>query len=323
MPAASSTHDTNSSPVSSASSVAGLVLHARFQLFEALQAEQPQADFSQRIADIAQLLQQACTQNEDVALAVILHAQEGGYGIRHAVDTALVVELVCRRLAMNVQDRQSVLSATLTMNIGMMALQETLSRQAGPLTPEQRTSMHQHPQIGRDLLRRYGVSDQLWLDCVLQHHELPDGSGYPAHLQGEQICFEARLIGLADRYCAMLTQAAWRSGSVVDSALFRTLRGHGGADAKLGRLFGDTLGLYPPGAVVRLANGEVGVVKRSSNEVAPLIAALFDPADQALPEPIERDSGDAQYAVADMLEPAVLIGRTRFEQVWGPAAAGL
>ncbi|GGP21271.1 HD-GYP domain-containing protein [Silvimonas iriomotensis] len=323
MPAAQPARDTVTTPPA-ARSVASLVLNARFKLFDLLERHPDQGDFTQRLTDIVWQLQLACEQDADVALAVILHAQEGGYGIRHSVDTAIVVDLVCERLDMNPLDRQSVVSAALTMNMGMMALQETLAQQSTPLSSAQREEMHRHPMIGREMLRRLGVSDQLWLDCVLQHHEMPDGSGYPARLEGEELRFEARLIGLADRYCAMLTQSAWRSGSVVDSALFRTLRAHGSAaDAKLGRLFGDTLGLFPPGAVVRLANGESGVVKHYANESAPLVTALFDDADMPLLEPVDRDTGKPQFAITDMLEPAALVGRVQFEQVWGAAAMGL
>ncbi|MBB5191030.1 HD-GYP domain-containing protein (c-di-GMP phosphodiesterase class II) [Silvimonas terrae] len=322
MPAAQ--RDTVTSSASAARSVASLVLNARFKLYDLLQLQPGQGDFTQRVTDIVWQLQLACEQNPDVALAVILHAQEGKYSIRHSVDTALVVDLVCERLDMNPLDRQSVVSAALTMNLGMIALQEALSEQSTPLTSAQREEMHRHPLVGREMLRKLGVSDQLWLDCVLQHHEMPDGGGYPARLQGEELRFEARLIGLADRYCAMLTQAAWRSGSVVDSALFRTLRAHGSAaDAKLGRLFGDTLGLFPPGAVVRLANGESGVVKQYANEAAPLVTALFDDADMPLLEPVDRDTSKPQFAITEMLEPESLIGRVQFEQVWGAAAAGL
>ena len=305
-------------------SVAAKILQARFRLLGVLEQAETISDFPQRITEIAQQLQLACLQDSDVALAVILHAQEGGYGVRHAVDTATVVEVACRRVGMSLADRQSVVCAALTMNLGMLALQETLTQQAGPLTPAQRITMQEHPQLGRDMLRALGVADLLWLDCVLQHHEAPDGSGYPARLKGDGIRFEARLIGLADRYCARLTQSAWRKAAAVDTAMFDSLAQNGGVDAKLGALFGDTLGLYPPGAVVQLKNGEVAVVRaEGKDQRTPTVVSLLDAKGDVLAESPVRDTAQDAYRIAHVLDPRLMAGRLRSTLVWGATAAGL
>ncbi|GAB7128820.1 hypothetical protein JCM19000A_33280 [Silvimonas sp. JCM 19000] len=305
-------------------SVASQILQARFRLLQVLEQAESISDFPQRVTEIAQQIQLACMQDSDVALAVILHAQEGGYGVRHAADTATVVEIVARRVGMPLLERQSVVCAALTMNIAMLALQEALTQQAGPLTPAQRMTMQEHPQLGRDMLRGLGVADLTWLDCVLQHHEAPDGSGYPAKLSGEQIRFEARLIGLADRYSAMLTQSAWRKASAVDNAMFESLAQNGGVDAKFGALFRETIGVYPPGAVVQLRNGEVAVVRHAGDDDhAPSVVSLLDAKGNPLPDSPPRDTAQAGYQIAHVLDPRLLAGRLRSTHVWGATAAGL
>ncbi|GAA5783804.1 hypothetical protein GCM10007860_20880 [Chitiniphilus shinanonensis] len=279
-------------------------------------------DFVQRMSQLVEQVQAACDRSPDVAIAMILLCQEEPYAVRHAVDVALVVELALRRVGHGASVRRSVVAAALTMNLGMTELQDQLTHQDFPPTPDQRQQIQLHPQHGRDLLRAMGVADTLWLDCVLQHHEIPDGSGYPNHLSGEQILFEARLIGLADRYCALLTQSAWRNALRPDSALQQTLA-QGDIDSKLGRLLTQTLGVYPPGAVVQLLRGEIAVVKRPGLiESAPLVMSLFDSHGRILVNRTERDTRHEENTVTGVLDSQKVARYFRLTEVWADEASG-
>ena len=59
-------------------------------------------------------------------------------------------------------------------------------------------------------MRCAGVSDEQWLACVLQHHETDDGSGYPEGRSNGEVALNAKLIGLADRYCACVSARNYR-----------------------------------------------------------------------------------------------------------------
>ncbi|XZG69748.1 HD-GYP domain-containing protein [Chitinibacteraceae bacterium HSL-7] len=274
-----------------------------------------------RIGRIADCVQDACDRHPDLVIAMILLCQQEPYAVRHSVDVAVVVELALRRLGYAFSDRRSVVSAALTMNAGMLELQDILARQQEPPTPEQRQLIQFHPEAGKELLKARGVSDVMWLDCVSQHHEAPDGSGYPNQLMGEAIRFEARLIGLADRYCALLTQSAWRNAQRPDSALQQTLTN--AIDAKLGRLLSQTLGAYPPGAVVQLLNGEIGVVKRPGRvETAPVVLTLFDAQGRLLLHRNERDTFGEAYMVTGVLDAGRVAQFFRLTDVWSDEAEG-
>lgn len=277
--------------------------------------------FVARIGQVVEAIQAACDRHPDLAIAMILLSQEEPYGVRHAADVAVVVELALRRLGYSSTDRRSVVAAALTMNLGMLTLQDRLAAQDTPPTPEQRQEIQLHPQRGRDMLRMLGVADALWLDCVLQHHEAPDGSGYPNKLSGTAIRFEARLIGLADRYCALLTQSAWRNAQRPDIALQQTLSGD--IDSKLGRLLTQTLGIYPPGSVVQLLNGEIGVVKRPGQlESAPLVMTLFDAQGRILNRRHERDTRAEEHTVTGVLDAYKVAQFFRLTEVWQDEAVG-
>ncbi|HSC80608.1 MAG TPA: HD domain-containing phosphohydrolase [Chitinolyticbacter sp.] len=290
-------------------------------LVVALDESASEIRFVFRIARVVEAIQAACDQHPDLVIGMILLCQEEPYGVRHAADVALVIELALRRLGHSAVDRRSVVAAALTMNLGMLTVQDQLAKQDVPPTPEQRQQIQQHPQYGRDMLRALGVADVLWLDCVLQHHEAPDGSGYPHRLSGPAIRFEARLIGLADRYCALLTQSAWRDAQRPDIALQQTLSGD--IDSKLGRLLTQTLGIYPPGSVVQLLNGEIGVVKRPSLlESTPLVMALFDAQGRLLAHRSERDTRLEEHTVIGVLDAYKVAQFFRMTEVWQEEAAG-
>ncbi|AOY01637.1 HD-GYP domain-containing protein [Jeongeupia sp. USM3] len=290
---------------------AQLIRAARHRLDALLAEGERDTPLAADVFNVAKAVQLACAQNRDVALAQILIDQRSAYPARHVCDVATVVELVLARLGRTRAERLPVLAAALTMNLGMQALQTTLASQTTPLTAEQRETMQQHPQRSRDLLRQHGVADQLWLDCVLQHHEAPDGSGYPQQLKGDAIRFEARLLGIADRYCALLTQSAWRHAQHADAALKQSLAD--GVDAKLARLFTETVGVYPPGTPVALANGETGVVRAPGEQADAPYVAVASPVGL-----IERNTGHATFRVAAITPPSPF----NAEAVWGKDAAG-
>ncbi|WP_051710899.1 HD-GYP domain-containing protein [Andreprevotia chitinilytica] len=301
-------------------SIAQVILASR-QRLDALLADADTPHFQAELIMLAAQLQSACNRNRNVALAMTLLAQDTPYSTRHAIDVAVVVELALKRLGQSEAERRPVIAAALTMNIGMHALQPVLDSQSGPLTAEQRQAMQQHPLMGRDLLRQRGVSDTLWLDCVVQHHEAPDGSGYPQKLRDDTIRFEARLIGLADRYCALLSKSAWRQARSADAALFQSLS-PASTDSKLDKLFVDTLGLYPPGTGVELASNEIGIVKRpGAHELTPIIQPLFDAEWRPLRNVAERDPAEEQYSILSVLDNDRLTGRVNPAQVWGEDAA--
>lgn len=311
-------------PVRAAASVLQIIYAARSVLDRMLAQPEAHANqFALRVSEIGRFLTYANGRSRDVAIASILLCQDGAYPIRHAVNVAMLVDLALSELGRDGMERLPVVSAALTMNIGMHGLQDALSRQSGPLTAEQRQAMQEHPVRGRELLRQLGVADTVWLDCVELHHEAPDGSGYPHHLSGAVVSFEARLIGLADRYCAILSRNAWRRGQLSDSALFTSLGAPTGTmDTKLARLFTQTIGIYPPGALVQLLNGELGLVKqRGSSEGAPIVAALFDKNGRELDTPQERNSALDGLSIVSLLDSRMAPAKIDMQKVWGAEAA--
>ncbi len=75
-----------------------------------------------------------------------------------------------------------------------------------------------HPQAGFDILKDIEFPWAIG-QIILQHHERMDGSGYPRGLEGDQICFEARILAVADVVEAMASHRPYRPGLGLESAL--------------------------------------------------------------------------------------------------------
>ncbi len=79
---------------------------------------------------------------------------------------------------------QQLAHGTLLRDVGQLLLPEGLLDKPGALSLEEEALVCRHPQTGFDLLREADWGDGAVRMVVLQHHERPDGSGYPHGLSG-------------------------------------------------------------------------------------------------------------------------------------------
>jgi HD-GYP domain-containing protein (c-di-GMP phosphodiesterase class II) len=282
-----------------------------------------QADAQGEVLAIARTLSEATAQNPDIALACILLNQNvGTYAVRHCVDTAIVAAQVALALQKGRHEILSVMAGALTMNIGMLREQEQLQQRVNAISQQDKAMIHGHPEHGVDILRRAGITDDDWLDYVLLHHENEDGSGYPFGKSGDDIPLGAKLISLADRYCARVSTRSYRKSLLPKEALNEILLvDHHSVDPMLTACFIGVLGVYPTGATVRLANGDIGVVTgKGKSTNAPIVQALRDGSGETLPAPLRRDTGRAEFAVREMLSDEQAGIKPDMHRLWGEEA---
>jgi HD-GYP domain-containing protein (c-di-GMP phosphodiesterase class II) len=260
-----------------------------------------QQSFTGALDDAAKPLQQLIDRDPDLAIFQVLR-QEGNahaeYGMTHSVHTAIVTQLVARRLGWSTDERERAFKAALTMNLSILELQGRLAEQTFPLTDEQRQTLHAHPQASRDLLAQAGIDDEDWLRAVAEHHEERDGSGYPSGTREPSEL--ATLLRKADIYTAKLSPRATREAQAADRVgreLFMRDPGHPVCAALV-----KEFGVYPPGCFVALASGETGVVvARGSTVMTPLVAAMTNGYGAPLPEPVRRDTRQPLHAILGVL----------------------
>ena len=307
---------TDRRPVAKKVSVFELTWEVQQQL-ESLLTGPGSADFPQRVHALAARLQHGFKLDSDAMLATIQMQHEGRYAMRRMVHGAILIELLMGHAGGSELQRQTVMCAALTMNLAMLDLQDELFHQSSPPSDQQRLQVNEHPAKGVSMLRELGVSDESWLKFVEQHHETIDGKGYPKGLVGAQICRAAQLLSLADRYGAMATGRGYRAAALPNVVLKQIFMDKDkGVDAGLAGLLVKAVGIYPPGSLVELANGDIAVVvKRTQSASQPVARCVRTYTREILERPRKRLTSEAAYAikrlvpVADLgfsLDPALL-----------------
>jgi hypothetical protein len=277
---------------------------------------------------IAVQVMQAIELNADIALAAILLSQiSGTYPVRHCVEAALVANLVAQAMQKPPSQVQAITAAALTMNLAMLGDQERFQCSCAALSQQDMAIVRRHPDDGAALLQYAGVHDQEWLSCVRQHHRNADGSGYGAGDMieaGQHSTQNANLIGLADRYCALISARNYRRSMLPDAAL-RTLFSEQLADADLTGPFLSQLGQYPPGTLVRLQSGETAVIaSRSRTGIGmqgSVVHVLRDADGRRVNEQRLHDAADTAHAIVQALHEEQAAIHFSMQLVWGKQAS--
>jgi HD-GYP domain-containing protein (c-di-GMP phosphodiesterase class II) len=282
-------------------------------------------DAQSDLLDIAKSLIATVRINPDVALACIFLSQiSGGYTVRHCMETAILSILAATAMQKQQAEIVTVTAAALTMNVGMLRYTEQLQSQYTSLSGEELGAIRRHPEEGVNILRHAGIDDTQWLSYVLTHHENDDGSGYPEGRSGDQVPQNAKLISLADRYCAQVSARNYRKSIVADKALQSIFDNPSNApDPVLAAAFVQELGNFPPGAFVRLNNGEIGVVsKRAGNRRPVVVHALVSATGvPLLPFPVARETDDPAFKIKEVLHEDQAGIRFSMRHIWGAQAS--
>jgi HD-GYP domain-containing protein (c-di-GMP phosphodiesterase class II) len=112
-------------------------------------------------------------------------------------------------------------------DIGKRMISKQILNKPGPLTCEERNTVHTHAQAGYETLFRCKDLSFSQLMMVYQHHERWDGRGYPVQLVGREIHPMARLTAVADVFDALTATRPYRKAMRAAVAL-EFLRDHAG-----------------------------------------------------------------------------------------------
>ncbi len=259
-------------------------------------------DYRDKVYNLSTEIQAFCVGGADLMLAYFQLNREDEYEVIQPLYTSVICEILGAKKKMPMDDRRLVIAAALTHDIGMHTLKDVLKYQETPLTPDQLADLKLHPIRSIKLLRDSGVKEKIWMQSVQQHHERLDGTGYPYGLLLEDISIGARMIAIADIYIAMTKPHAHRQGSFAKDALSELFANRGDkVDNELTQLFIREMGLFPPGAVVRLMNGDIAMVThRGKNATTPVVQSIVGPRGAPLLKPIPRNTNHEAFAIRDM-----------------------
>ena len=135
-------------------------------------------------------------------------------------------------------------------DIGKIGVPDRILLSPEPLDESDWEVLKKHPSLGCDMVRHVPYLRQA-LPIIMEHHEAPDGSGYPRGLRGEEISIGARLFTVVDAFDAMTTARPYRDAVPIDHAMSEITRLAGSqfapeAVAALTEVFADSDFVWPP-----------------------------------------------------------------------------
>jgi PAS domain S-box-containing protein len=162
---------------------------------------------------------------ERLARAIELHDADTG---RHGDRMAPIVSHLASQLGLGDEQILLLRAAAPMHDVGKIATPAEILRKPGPLTPEERTEMQRHAEVGHQILSG-SESELLQMAAriALTHHEWFDGNGYPRGLAGEEIPIEGRIVAVADVFDALLSDRPYRSARSVEEAVELVKQGRG------------------------------------------------------------------------------------------------
>lgn len=226
---------------------------------------------------------------------------------------SLNVTMLAMMIAREIQLPQEVVGAlgmgALFHDIGRKEVPARILMKMEPLTQSEQHLYEMHCQYGVEMGRQLHLAPAV-LDIIHQHHELFDGSGYPQKLKGESSGLLSRIIALVNHYdklCNPLNIAHALTPHEALSLMFAKQRKN--FDPKLLQVFIHCLGVYPPGTIVQLSNGVIGMIAtvNSTRPMKPMIV-IYDtnvPKEEAILIDLARET---DLNIAKAIRPAQVPG---------------
>ena len=125
---------------------------------------------------------------------------------------------VARILRLSEGDIRLLEDICILHDIGKIGIPENILSKPGLLSKEEWEQVKMHPLIGEKILQDIDFLKP-GLSIVRDHHERPDGTGYPNNLKREEIPLMASIVAVADAFDAMTSDRPYRKAYTIDEAL--------------------------------------------------------------------------------------------------------
>ncbi|MBC7681164.1 MAG: phosphodiesterase [Ferruginibacter sp.] len=267
-------------------------------------------DFESKIRQYDRWMQDLLRQDTDTALYLLFQLAtnaSAGYSALHALVCAVLCHITALELHLVDSERNSLVCAAMTMNIGLTQLQDSLAVQPTPPTDAQQTLIRRHAAVSHQILTDVGITDPDWLDVVATHHSAHDPRSAIQSLG--LVPRLAHTLRVVDRYAAMVSPRKSRTGRSVTDSVRNIMASTVGAHDPVGFALVRAIGLCPPGTYVRMDSGEIAVVlRRSDKPNHPLVALLVNRNGESMVPPrLHRTAANNPLIQAALIQDAVKV----------------
>jgi putative nucleotidyltransferase with HDIG domain len=230
----------------------------------------------------------------DLAIHVMGDKMGGEELYFHSLNVAMLSMMMARDIHLPQEVVNALGMGALFHDVGRKEIPDKVLLKTEPLTQAEQNLYQMHCQYGVDIAQRLKLPPPVQA-IIRDHHETFDGSGYPQRLKGEAISLLSRIVAIANYYdelCNPPNMGVALTPHEALSIMFAKLRAK--FDPKLLQVFIRCLGVYPPGTIVQLSNGVIGMVAtvNTAKPMKPMVV-IYDaniPKDEAILVDMERET---------------------------------
>jgi len=210
-------------------------------------------------------------------LARIKNSDE--YTAEHSLRVAILGIALGKELGLPVYQLEQIGICGMLHDVGKIKVPSEILNKPGTLTVEEMRVMQSHAAEGRRLLMSNQQITPATVDVAYSHHERLDGKGYPRGLDASKIPYFAKIIAVVDSYDAINSDRVYSKGkSSLESLriLYDSANSH--FDENMVGCFIRLIGICPPGEIVELNSGEIGIIIGCSpgNKLKPKVLRVLD-----------------------------------------------
>lgn len=232
------------------------------------------------------------------------------YTSQHSMNVCVLAIALGRQINLSVEELNDVGLCGMMHDMGKMLVPLEVLNKPGKLEPDELKIMQSHPELGWKLLLSSSGMYAGAIDVAHNHHERLDGTGYPRKLTAEKITPYTRIVAIVDMYDAITSDRVYQKGRThLDAIDIMTKICGTHLDSGLTYKFIECLGIYPPGCIVEMSNGEIAIVVEANQKkrLKPKIILLLDEDKKPRPErmvdlsKMDLDASGQEYRIAKIV----------------------
>ena len=178
----------------------------------------------------------------------------------HGLNVSVLAMMLASEMKCTEAQIKSVGMAALFHDLGKVNIPDKILNKTEPLTKPEQNFFELHPDYGVEVGKKAGLPP-IVLEVIANHHEYLDGSGYPKKLKADAIRMPTRIVTIANVYdnlCNHIDPAQSLTPHEALSSMYAHRRAQ--FDPTVMATMIKSLGVYPPGTIVRLSNEAIGLV---------------------------------------------------------------
>lgn len=197
----------------------------------------------------------------------------------HTLNVAILSLIVGRARGYSAQELNHLVTGAFLHDIGLIDVSVPFGADGSLTLSSAAKDKDKHTEFGVRILSDIPDIEKPIINIVGNHHELVDGSGYPRGLYGDELDEMSQIVAIADMYddlCRPQANGKAYQPSSAVSLLFKKMKQKFRTD--LLQHFIKMVGVYPPGSVVQLSDGNAAMVLSNNPEslLKPNVV-VFDP----------------------------------------------